>query len=189
MMTDKPRCEWVSADPIYITYHDEEWGNMDRFHNDNYLFEMLVLEGAQAGLSWLTILKRRENYREAFRGFDPILVANFGEKEVEALLQNEGIIRNRRKIESASQNAKAVIRLQKEFGSFHAFLWDFIDEKPIINHWEKHADVPAATALSTGLSRELKKRGFSFVGPVICYSFLQAVGLVQDHTAQCFLGK
>lgn len=188
-MKVKTRCEWVTEDPIYIEYHDNEWGSMERFSNDNYLFEMLVLEGAQAGLSWLTILKRRENYRQAFQGFIPKVAAAFGEADVARLMQNKGIIRNERKIRSAIQNARAVLHVQKEFGSFHAFLLNFMGGEPLINQWQSHEEVPAATELSKGLSRTLKKRGFTFVGPVICYSFLQAVGLVQDHAAQCFLSK
>ncbi|MBO1002290.1 DNA-3-methyladenine glycosylase I [Pseudogracilibacillus auburnensis] len=184
---EKNRCAWVTDDPLYVKYHDEEWGSLERFTDDHYLFEMLTLEGAQAGLSWITILKRRENYREAFDQFDPTIVANYGEDEKTLLLQNEGIIRNRRKIESTIKNADAFLRVQAEFGSFHAFLWEFIGGKQIVHHWREHADVPASSEMSINLSKELKKRGFTFVGPVICYSFMQAVGMINDHTTDCFL--
>jgi len=185
--TSVTRCGWVTDDSIYIKYHDEEWGNMRRFHDDNYLFEMLTLEGAQAGLSWITILKRREAYREAFHYFNPEKVALYTEKQVEALMQNEGIIRNKRKIMSTIYNAQALLNVQKEFGSFHQFLWDFFNQRPIINYWKTDEEVPASTKESVRLSKALKSRGFSFVGPVICYSFMQAVGIVDDHTMECFL--
>lgn len=181
------RCGWVTDDPIYIKYHDEEWGNIRRFHDDHYLFEMLTLEGAQAGLSWITILKRREAYREAFCHFDAEKVAIYTEKQVEALMNNEGIIRNKRKIISTIHNAQAFIDVQKEFGSFHQFLWDFFHQRQIVNHWKTDEEVPAFTTESVRLSKALKKRGFSFVGPVICYSFMQAVGIVDDHTTECYL--
>lgn len=186
---EKSRCAWVTKDPLYIRYHDEEWGQLDRFTDDDYLFEMLTLEGAQAGLSWLTILKRREHYREAFLHFRPEAVAAMGAADVEKLMQNEGLIRNRRKITSTIQNAACVLEVQQEYGSFHAFLWAFMGEKQLTNHWQDESEVPAKTELSEQLSKTLKKRGFAFVGPVICYSFLQAVGLIQDHTVDCFLGK
>jgi len=154
---EKQRCAWVTKDPIYIQYHDEEWGNLSRFEDDQYLFEMLTLEGAQAGLSWLTILKRRENYRAAFDQFNPAIVALYSETKKQQLLENKGIIRNKRKIESTINNAKKLLNIQEEFGSFHAFLWSFIGEKQIINHWKQDEDVPASTRESEQLSKELKK--------------------------------
>ncbi|MEI3613069.1 DNA-3-methyladenine glycosylase I [Pseudogracilibacillus sp. SO30301A] len=184
---EKNRCEWVTKDLLYIQYHDEEWGNIERFCDDHYLFEMLTLEGAQAGLSWITILKRRENYREAFDQFDPLKVAAYTEEKIKNLLDNKGIIRNKRKIKSTVNNAKAFINIQEECGSFHHYLWEFFGGKQIKNHWKRHEEVPAATKESEKLSKELRKRGFSFVGPVICYSFMQAVGLVNDHTVDCYL--
>lgn len=184
---EKKRCGWVTEDPVYIQYHDEEWGDFSRFNNDHYLFEMLTLEGAQAGLSWITILKRRENYREAFDLFDPEIISRYTDAKKQELLNNEGIIRNRLKIESTINNAKAFLNIQEEYGSFHAFLWNFVGEKRIVNHFETDEEVPASTKESERLSKELRKRGFSFAGPVICYSFMQAVGLVNDHTANCFL--
>ncbi len=183
----KERCQWVTSDPVYIKYHDEEWGNMERFTDDRYLFEMLLLEGAQAGLSWLTILKRRENYRLAFDHFDPQIIARYSNEKKEALLQDKGIIRNKRKIESAIRNSKAFLQIQEEYGSFHTFLWEIVGRKQIINHWEHHEEVPVKSNQSEKLSKELKKRGFSFVGPVICYSYMQAIGLINDHTKTCFL--
>ncbi|MEK4299974.1 DNA-3-methyladenine glycosylase I [Oceanobacillus sp. FSL W8-0428] len=182
----KERCAWVSEEPIYIAYHDEEWGT-PVFGDDRYLFEMLTLEGAQAGLSWITILKRRENYRRAFDNFEVDVIAAYSDEKVEALMQDEGIIRNRRKIESVIKNAKAFQQVQEEYGSFDQYIWGFVDRKPIVNQWKKHEDVPAQTDLSKQISKDLKKRGFSFVGPVICYSFMQATGMVNDHTTNCFL--
>lgn len=184
---DKGRCDWVTDDPLYQMYHDEEWGNFENFHHDHYLFEMLTLEGAQAGLSWITILKRRENYRKAFDFFDPSIVATYNSDKVTQLLQNEGIIRNKRKIESTINNAKAIVQIQGDYGSFHAYLWEFIGNRRIINEWKKQEDVPASTKQSKALSVALKQRGFTFVGPIICYSFMQAIGLVNDHTKKCFL--
>lgn len=184
---DQPRCEWVTDDPVYIEYHDEEWGNMNRFQDDHYLFEMLTLEGAQAGLSWITILKRRANYRKAFCDFDPVKVSKFTETNINELMNDAGIIRNKSKITSTVKNAAAFLEVQKEFGSFHQFLWEFLGKKQVVNHWDTHGEVPDKTEESTRLSKTLKKRGFSFVGPVICYSFMQAVGLVDDHTTRCFL--
>lgn len=183
------RCSWVTSEPIYQTYHDEEWGNLKRFKDDHYLFEILTLEGAQAGLSWITILKRREQYRDAFAQFDPEKVACFSKEQIEELMNNEGIIRNRRKIESTIRNAQAFLKVQAEHGSFHQFLWEFFDKKQQNNHWQSNEEVPAQTEASMQLSKVLKKLGFSFVGPIICYSFMQAVGLVDDHTKQCFLYK
>src|SRR5690625_4117261 len=184
---EKQRCAWVTKDPIYIQYHDEEWGNLSRFEDDQYLFEMLTLEGAQAGLSWLTILKRRENYRAAFAHFDPAKVALYEDAQLNKLMNNKGIIRNRRKIVSTIQNAKVFLQVQQKYGSFHAFLWSFVGEQQMNAHPQVDSDVPASTELSIRLSKALKKLGFSFVGPIICYSFMQAVGLVNDHTAECFL--
>ncbi|MEO1439782.1 MAG: DNA-3-methyladenine glycosylase I, partial [Chloroflexota bacterium] len=175
------RCEWVTDDPLYITYHDEEWGVPVR-GNDVKLFEMLTLEGAQAGLSWITILKRREGYREAFDGFDPEKVAQYGEEKIAALLQNPGIIRNKLKVRGTVTNARAFLQVQREFGSFSDYVWAFVDGKPIQNAWTTLADVPAQTDTSTALSKALKKRGFTFVGPTIMYAFMQATGMVNDHT-------
>lgn len=181
------RCRWVTEDPQYIKYHDEEWGNFDNFFDDRYLFEMLTLEGAQAGLSWLTILRRREHYRKAFHDFDINKVAKFDEQDVKRLLQNDRIIRNRRKIESTINNSKAIINVQMSYGSFHEFLWQFFNEKRTINDWQIDEEVPAQTEQSRKLSNTLKKHGFTFVGPIICYSFMQAVGIVDDHVQSCFI--
>jgi len=186
---DRPRCSWVTKDPIYIEYHDEEWGKLTYFDNDHYLFEMLTLEGAQAGLSWLTILKRREDYRAAFAQFDPAIVATFEEADIERIIKETNVIRNRMKLMSTVKNAQVVLDIQREFGTFSQYLWQFVGEKQIINEWQTEAEVPTDTALSKALSLDLKKRGCSFVGPVICYAYLQAIGLVQDHTADCFLYK
>ncbi len=186
----KSRCAWVTADDIYIEYHDKEWGDFGSFHNDHYLFEMITLEGAQAGLSWIAILKRRENYRKAFAQFDPEKVSKLTEDDIERLMTNKGIIRNRRKIESTIKNAQAFVKIQQQFGSFYEYLLTlFSQELPIINHWRTNEDVPAMTTDSEKLSKELKKHGFSFVGPTICYSFMQAVGMVNDHTKNCWLYK
>lgn len=183
----KSRCEWVTDEAIYVNYHDEEWGLGKQLMDDHYLFEMLILEGAQAGLSWITILKRRENYREAFARFDPVKVSQFDEAKINELLQDKGIIRNKRKVASAVKNAQAYLKVQAEYGSFYAFLMEFMGDKPILNDWETHDDVPAQTEKSVELSKLLKKYGFTFVGPVICYSFMQATGLVNDHTKDCYL--
>lgn len=185
---DKPRCQWVTDDLLYITYHDEEWGSFSRFYDDHYLFEMLTLEGAQAGLSWLQILKRREHYRQAFAEFNPYIVSQFNQERAAELLQNEGIIRHRGKIESTINNAQAFVRVQKEFGNFYHYLTEFFSNNiPIKNEWSSATEVPTQTAQSEKLSKDLRKRGFTFVGPVICYSFMQAVGIVQDHTKNCWL--
>ncbi|HLR64783.1 MAG TPA: DNA-3-methyladenine glycosylase I [Pseudogracilibacillus sp.] len=184
------RCDWVTEDLIYIKYHDEEWGQFNQFTNDHYLFEMLTLEGAQAGLSWLTILKRRHHYQKAFDYFDPREVAKYDELKIKELLSNERIIRNRRKVESTIKNAQAFLAIQEKYGSFHAYLRFIIDQElPIVNEWSSHEAVPAQTDLSKQLSKALKKEGFSFVGPVICYAFMQAVGIVNDHTKDCDLYK
>ena len=183
----RTRCRWVSADPLYVTYHDEEWGVP--VHDDRRLFEMLILEGAQAGLSWLTVLKRREGYRRAFAEFDAEKVARFRPARLEKLLADPGIVRNRAKVEAAVGNARAFLAVRDEAGSFDRFLWDFIGglgAAPRQNRWPPAAALPAETAESKALSRELARRGFRFVGPTICYAFLQAVGLVNDHTTDCF---
>ncbi|HLS09062.1 DNA-3-methyladenine glycosylase I [Lentibacillus sp.] len=179
------RCEWVTDDPIYIEYHDHEWGRP--VHDDQKLFEMLSLEGAQAGLSWITILKRRENYRKAFDNFDPEKVAHFDSDRIHKLIQNKNIIRNRRKIESVITNAMAFLNIQREFGSFDHYIWQFVGGEPILNDWADHAVVPSSTEESEQMSKDLKKRGFKFVGPTICYAFMQATGMVNDHTRDCFL--
>jgi DNA-3-methyladenine glycosylase I len=177
------RCEWA-ATPLSVSYHDEEWGVP--LHDDHRLFEFLVLEGAQAGLSWETILKKRDNYRAAFDGFDPQLVAAYDAEKVASLLADPGIIRNRLKIASAIRNANAFLQVQAEFGSFDAYLWRFVDSKPVINAWTRLQELPASTPLSDTLSKDLKGRGFNFVGTTICYAFMQAVGLVNDHVVSCF---
>ena len=178
------RCQWSTSDPLYIRYHDEEWGVP--VHDDRLIFEFLVLEGAQAGLSWLTILKRREHYRDAFDHFDPHRVAQYDENKIAQLLSNAGIIRNRLKVESAVTNAKAFLTVQREFGSFDRYIWSFVGGKPVINTWEKMADIPAQTAESAALSKDLVRRGFKFVGPTICYAHMQATGMVNDHVVECF---
>ena len=177
-------CSWPSGDPLMIGYHDNEWGVP--VHDDKRWFEHVVLDGAQAGLSWKTILHRREGYRKAFDGFDPAIVARYDENKYEELLKDEGIIRNRLKIRSAISNAIAFLKIQEEFGSFDAWIWRFTDGKPVINHWKSLAEIPARTPLSDLISQELKKRGFTFVGSTICYAFMQAAGLVNDHLANCF---
>ena len=169
---------------LYAQYHDEEWGIPQ--HEDQHLFEMLILEGAQAGLSWETILKRRENYRKAFHQFDPIKVAKMTDSELEAQIQNEGIIRNRLKVYSTRQNAQAFLAIQKEFGSFDTYLWRFVDNKPIQNHWQSFSEIPTDTKESDALSKDLKKRGMRFVGTTIMYAFMQAVGMADDHLKDCW---
>jgi len=180
----KTRCEWAGSDPLYIAYHDEEWGVPE--HDDRRLFEFLLLDGAQAGLSWLTILKKRENYRKAFDGFDAERVARFGERKMRALLADGGIIRNRLKIRSAIQNAKAYLEVRREFGSFDAYIWRFVGGKPKRNSWGTLREIPARTPESESMSKDLRGRGFTFVGPVICYAFMQAAGMVNDHVVSCF---
>ena len=182
----KIRCIWAKDD-LTIEYHDNEWGIPQ--HNDSKLFEFLVLEGAQAGLSWSTILKRREGYRKAFSDFDPIQVSKYTSKHVEKLLDNQKIIRNRLKINSAINNAKHFLKIQKEFGSFDKYVWSFVNHKPIINNFKKLSDLPASTSISEKMSKDLRNRGFNFVGPTICYAFMQAVGMVNDHTIDCFCKK
>lgn len=177
------RCEWAGPDPIYIDYHDNEWGKP--LHDDNKLFEMLILEGMQAGLAWITVLKKRENFRTAFDGFDPHKVALYDDAKVEELLANKGIIRHRGKINAAIGNAKAFLEIQKEYGSFDRFLWAYVNGAPIINMPESMADIPASTPLSDRISKDLKARGFKFVGSTIVYAFMQAVGMVDDHMIWC----
>jgi DNA-3-methyladenine glycosylase I len=178
------RCGWTKDDPVYIAYHDEEWGVP--VHDDQKLFEFLILEGAQAGLSWITILKRREGYRKAFADFDPEKVARYGEKKIEALLQNTRIIRNRLKVNAAVKNARAFLKIQEEFGSFDAYSWRFVDGMPKINAHKTLEEIPASTPISKAFSKDLKQRGFSFVGPTIMYALMQAVGMVNDHLVSCF---
>ena len=180
----KNRCEWCGTDPLYVKYHDEEWGVP--LHDDNGLFEFLTLEGAQAGLSWLTILRKRDNYRNAFHGFDPRKIASYSAMDVQRLLADPGIIRNRLKIESAIRNARGVLAIKEESGSFDSFIWRYVDYQPIQNEWRSMAELPARTALSDRIGKDLKKRGFNFVGSTICYAFMQAVGMVNDHVVDCF---
>ncbi len=180
----KTRCGWSTNDPLYIDYHDEEWGVP--VHDDQKLFEMLILEGAQAGLSWITILRKRENYRKAFNNFDAKKIVKYDSEKVKALLQNEGIVRNRLKIAATIQNAKCFLEVQKEFGSFDKYIWQFVGGKQIKNERKILKDIPAKTAESDAMSKDLKKRGFKFVGSTICYAFMQAVGMVNDHTVECF---
>jgi DNA-3-methyladenine glycosylase I len=174
----------VPDNQLYIRYHDEEWGVP--VHEDRLLFEAIVLDGAQAGLSWFTILKRRDNYRQAYENFNPETVAAFDQKKIEELLGNKGVIRNRLKIKSSIQNAQAFIKIQEEFGSFDTYIWQFVGGKPIINRWQRDGDIPATSSQSDAMSKDLKSRGFSFVGSTICYAFMQAVGMVNDHTLNCF---
>jgi len=183
----RTRCWWAGTDPLYVEYHDREWGRP--VHDDRTLFEFLILEGAQAGLSWLTILRKRENYRRAFEGFDAAKVARFDARRKAALMRDAGIVRNRLKIESAVDNAQALLAVQAEFGSFDAYAWRFVGGRPLRRRPKTRRDVPASTAESDALSRDLKKRGFRFVGSTICYAFMQACGLVDDHTADCFLAR
>lgn len=178
------RCPWCGSDELYIKYHDEEWGVP--VHDDKKHFEFLVLESAQAGLSWLTILRKRENYRIAYDGFDPARVAQYDEKKISELMQNPGIIRNRRKIESSINNARCFLKIQKEFGSFDKYIWGFVNNKPVENHWTDISQVPAKSELSDRVSEDLKSRGFRFLGSTIVYSHLQATGLINDHLASCF---
>lgn len=181
------RCAWaetVSNDPLYLAYHDQEWGVPS--HYDRHLFEMLTLEGAQAGLSWSTILKKREGYRSAFAGFDPVKVARFDPRRIERLLKDPGIVRNRMKVQSTVGNAGAVLAVQREIGSLDAYLWSFVDGEPIQNQWRELSELPAQTDKSVTMSKDLKRRGFRFVGPTICYALMQATGMVNDHELTCF---
>lgn len=180
----KKRCSWCGTDPLYMAYHDDDWGVP--LHDDRKLFEMLVLEGAQAGLSWLTVLRKRENYRTAFNAFDAKKIAGYGKTETERLLADPRIIRNRLKIESAIRNARGFLAAQEEFGTFNQFIWRYVDYSPRQNSWKSLENVPTHTRESDMMSKDLKKRGFSFVGTTICYAFMQAVGMVNDHTVDCF---
>ena len=188
-MTDKNRCPWAmyagSGTPIYIDYHDSEWGR--QVHDDRKLFEMLILEGAQAGLAWITVLKKREAYRKAFDGFDPVKVSLYSDAKIEELMANEGIIKNRLKINSAITNAKLFLEVVEKHGSFDKFIWSYVDFEPIVGHWERIEDLPATTPLSDKISKDLKRMGFKFVGSTIIYSFMQAVGMVNDHVKDCFV--
>ena len=183
-MHEAPRCAWVGDDPLYVAYHDEEWGVAS--HDDRYLFEMLLLEGAQAGLSWRLILGKRDAYRRAYDEFDPARIAAWDEARMERLARNPGIVRNRLKIRAARTNAAAALDLAEHYGGLAPFFWGFVDGSPIANRWRSIDEVPASTPLSERLSRELKRLGFKFVGSIICYSFMQAVGMVDDHTRDCF---
>jgi len=179
------RCEWVpEGDPLYVAYHDEEWGVPSR--DDRHLYEMLTLEGAQAGLSWAPILRKREGYRRAFASFDAEAVARFGPRDVERLLADPGIVRNRLKVESAVENARRVLEVREELGSLAAYFWSFVDGEPLVGRWGTLGEIPAQTEESKAMSRDLKRRGFRFVGPTVCYAFMQAVGLVNDHVVDCF---
>lgn len=180
----KPRCGWLHDDPLMLVYHDEEWGVPE--HDDRALYEKLVLDGAQAGLSWRTILHRREGYRKAFRGFHPEAIARWTPRETERLLADERIIRNRAKVRSAIANARAFLAVQEEHGSFDAFLWGFVDGRMIVNRWNSLTELPASTPLSERISKELKRLGFTFVGPTIIYAFMQAIGMVNDHVVDCY---
>jgi DNA-3-methyladenine glycosylase I len=181
---DKQRCEWAGVDPLYVAYHDNEWGVP--VHDDRTLFEFLVLEGMQAGLSWMTILKKRENFRRAFDDFDPRRVAGYDDKKIAALLADAGIIRNRAKINATIGNAQAFLKVQEEFGTFDAYMWGFVGGKPIQNAWKTMSDMPAQSEKSVALSKDLLRRGFRFVGPTIVYAHMQATGMVNDHTVDCF---
>lgn len=184
-MSEQHRCGWVPPDdPRYLAYHDDEWGVP--VHDDIHLFEMLTLEGAQAGLSWATILKKRDGYRTAFAGFAPAKIARFTPAKIERLLQDPGIVRNRLKVASTVTNAKATLAVQREFGSLDAYLWGFVDRAPLVGRWEHFRDIPAETQESRAMSKDLKRRGFRFVGPTVCYAFMQAAGFVNDHELACF---
>lgn len=178
------RCRWCGTDPLYVKYHDEEWGK--EVHDDKVLFEFLVLESAQAGLSWITILRRRENYRKAFAGFDPEKVAQFTQEDADRLMQDAGIIRNRMKIEAAINNARLFLEVQKEFGSFDKYMYSFMPEgKPLVNTWKDHSNTPPRTEISDAIAKDMKKRGFKFFGTTICYAHMQATGMVNDHIEDC----
>ena len=184
-MSNTIRCGWVPLnDPLYVKYHDEEWGVP--VHDDRLLFEFLILEGFQAGLSWKTILYKRENFRKAFDHFDPQIIAAYSEDKIQALLQDAGIIRNKLKVRAAVQNARAFLEVQREFGSFDRYIWDFVNAKPIINRFKSLRELPASTPLSDKISADLKQRGFRFVGSTVCYAHMQATGMVNDHTIDCF---
>ncbi len=183
-MDEKTRCPWCGADPLYVNYHDKEWGVP--IYDDQLLFAKLVLDGAQAGLSWITILRKRENYWQAFDNFNPEIIARYDDSKLAELMQNPGIVRNRLKIEAAVKNAKGYLTIKEEHGSFSDFLWQFVDGVPIQNRWQTMADLPTETAVSRTMSKALKQYGFNFVGPTICYAFMQAVGLCNDHLVSCF---
>lgn len=178
------RCDWAGTDPLYVQYHDEEWGVP--LHDDRKLFEFLILEGAQAGLAWITILRKREGYRKAYQDFDPEKIARWDKRKIDRLLKNPEIIRNRLKVESARKNARAYLNVVEEIGSFDRFLWDFVDGKVRKNRWKTMLEIPAETPESRAMSKELKRRGFTFVGPTICYAHMQATGMVNDHVTSCF---
>jgi len=178
------RCPWCGTDELYVKYHDEEWGVP--VHDDKKHFEFLVLESAQAGLSWLTVLRKRENYRKAYDNFDAAKVALYDENKLNELIQNAGIIRNRRKIEASINNAKCFLEIQKEFGSFDKYIWSFVNDKPIVNHWHDISQVPATSEISDKVSKDLKSRGFKFLGSTIIYAHLQATGVINDHLVSCF---
>ncbi len=184
MPSNIQRCGWAGSDPLYQQYHDREWGVPCR--DDRTLFEFLILEGAQAGLSWITVLRKRDHYRQVYDQFDPRKVARYGADKVEQLLADPGIIRNRLKVMASINNARLFLDIQQEYGEFASFIWRFVDDRPIINHWPSLEQVPATTAESDAMSRELKRRGFKFVGSTICYAYMQAVGMVNDHTLDCF---
>ena len=184
MLSLKKRCEWAGSDPLYVAYHDNEWGTP--VYDDRKLFEFLILESAQAGLSWITILKKRHNYATAFDQFDPEKIAGYSDSKIQALLKNTGIIRNKKKIQAAVKNAAAFLHVQEEWGSFNRYIWRFAGGTPRINSWKQVSEIPAKTDESTCMSKDLKQRGFIFVGPTICYAFMQAVGMVNDHVIDCF---
>lgn len=186
-MKEKIICSWAESHPLMKKYHDKEWG--DPVHNDRKLFEMLTLEGAQAGLSWLTVLKKRENYRKAFSNFNPIKVSKYNDKDFKRLINDKEIIRNKLKIQSAIKNAKFFLQIQKEYGSFNKYIWSFVKNKPIINKFKELSEIPAKTDVSDAMSKDLMKKGFKFVGSTICYAFMQAIGMVNDHYVNCFRYK
>ncbi|MBN2218753.1 MAG: DNA-3-methyladenine glycosylase I [Kosmotogaceae bacterium] len=183
-MNEVIRCPWAEVDRLYVEYHDTEWGVP--LHEDRRWFEFLILEGAQAGLSWHTVLKKREEYRKAFSGFDPQVVSKYGENEIIELVENPGIIRNRQKIHSAINNAKRFIEIQAEYGTFDSYVWSFVDNKPIMNTWKSLSEIPSVTEKSVEISRALKSKGFTFIGPTIVYALMQATGMVNDHLVSCF---
>ena len=183
-MTERERCPWCLGDALYQEYHDREWGVPE--HCDRRLFEFLILEGAQAGLSWITVLRKRENYRQLMHQFDPEAIAAWGEPDLTALMQEPGIIRNRRKLAATGENARAFLRVQEAFGSFDQYIWRFVDGIPVQNNWAALSEIPPQTPTAVQMSKDLKRRGFTFVGPTICYSFMQAVGMVNDHLVGCF---
>ncbi len=181
------RCEWATSDPLYIEYHDKEWGVP--IHDDGRIFEFLILEGMQAGLSWITILRKRDNFRKAFDNFDPEIVALYDGKKIKALLSDPGIIRNKLKVNAAVTNARAFLKVREEFGTFSRYIWGFTDHGVVVNHWKSMKELPAKTELSETISRDLKKRGFKFVGPTVVYAHMQAAGMVNDHVVDCFRHK